>query len=58
MCCPVIACLQLRGGAVAAFALVKAVGAADVIQYSADSGEGWTGTRKQLGYTQSSTGHG
>lgn len=30
--------LQLRGGAVAAFALVKALGASDVIQYSADSG--------------------
>jgi hypothetical protein len=31
---------QLRGGAVAAFALVKAAGAADVIQASADAGEG------------------
>lgn len=30
--------LQLRGGAVAAFALVKSIGAADIIQYSAGSG--------------------
>lgn len=31
--------LHLRGGAVAAFALVKALGAADVIQATAESGE-------------------
>lgn len=30
---------QLRGGVVAAFALVKALGAADIIQASAESGE-------------------